>query len=240
MFILDIVRNIVTYSLFVSIILVSFIPVLILAYLPFSWVWVRIYFYKVIHTLHWVFLAITFLPCSLEYPKNPLPETGIFIANHESALDTFMIGKVLKSRRYSMLAKGELADYPVFGTLVQKIGIPVYFGNSSKRGDAIHLAVSKLKEGISIRLFPEGTRFNSEHTYDFKSGFAVIAKLSGKPVIPMYFTGAGKALPAGHKFINWHPLSIKVGDPFYYKAGETIPEFVERVREWFLKKGKIS
>ncbi|MCF7900529.1 1-acyl-sn-glycerol-3-phosphate acyltransferase [Candidatus Babeliales bacterium] len=238
MFILDLVRNFFTYSLCFITILVCAVPVLILVYLPFSWGWVSVSFYKIIHTVHWLFLSFTFLPLSLNFPEKPLPEVGIFVANHQSSLDIFMMGRVLKDRKYSMLAKGELTEYPLLGTLVEKVGIPVYYGDCPKRGLALPCALDKLKNNISVGLFPEAERFVDGYVHQFKTGFAVMAKESGKPVIPVYLEGSGKALPPSHKMIQWHPLTITVGSPFYYKEGETIQEFVGRVREWFIQEGK--
>ena len=239
MFFLDIVRNIATYSLFFIAIAVCCIPVFILIYLPFTWNWVQISFYKIIHTLNWLFLAITFLPVTFNLPEKPLPETAIFVANHESSLDIFMMGRVLKDRKYTMLAKGELLSYPIMGTLVKKIGVPVYFDNSPGRGEALPVAIEKLDDGISVGLFPESARFTDGEIHTFKTGFAVMAQKSGKPVVPVFLEGAGKALPPHHKLIKWADLKITVGDPFYFKEGETVKEFAERVRDWFIQKNKL-
>lgn len=240
MLLFDVIRNIITYGLSLVTILIVLIPVLILVHLPFSWPWVSASFYKTMHTLHWLFLSFTFLPVTLNYQDKLLPKTAIFVANHESSLDIFMMGRVLKDRKYTMLAKGELLSYPILGTLFKKIGVPVYFDDSSNRGKALPLAIEKLNDGISVGLFPESSRFIDGKIHLFKTGFSVMAQQSGKPVVPVFLKGAGKALPPGHKLIKWYPLQITVGEPFYFKKDETVKEFTQRVRSWFIEKNKTE
>lgn len=234
---LDVLRNAASYIIFFSYCMVMSIPFLILLYLPFSWGWVKFLYWFIIKYSARFLLFSLFLPVTYqgmnEFPQGP----AIFVANHQSTLDIFLISSLLGSRECSWLAKSDLFTYPLLGQLLSRSGVPVYFSGSSDahRKSAVHTAVEKLQRGESIVLFPEAGRYVDGMIHPFFSGFAVMAKLSGAPVVPLFISGAGIALPPGSRMIKRHPLMITVGKPFLCGPEESIPAFKQRVEQWFIE-----
>jgi 1-acyl-sn-glycerol-3-phosphate acyltransferase len=117
-----------------------------------------------------------------------VPRDGplIVVANHVSYFDPPVLGCALP-RPLHFMAKKELFDIPVFGALIRSYNaFPVDRG----RGDvgAIKRAVNVLGAGNAVLLFPEGTR-NRDGSGKAESGAALLASLSGAPILPAYIEG---------------------------------------------------
>ena len=116
----------------------------------------------------------------------PLQGGLIVAANHISYFDPPAVGCALP-RQLTYMAKSELFDIPVFGKLIGALGAyPINRG----RGDigAIKRSVALLREGHAIAMFPEGTR-NFEGKSGAQAGVALLASLSGAPIVPAYVGG---------------------------------------------------
>ncbi|MDH6671848.1 lysophospholipid acyltransferase family protein [Paenibacillus glucanolyticus] len=113
-------------------------------------------------------------------------EGGVLIcSNHISIRDPISVGIHVK-RQVKFMAKAELFKIPVFGWLVRQLGaFPVKRGGVSK--DSIKMALTILRSGEIMGIFPEGTR-NSDATAA-KRGAASFALRSGATVIPAAIIG---------------------------------------------------
>ena len=87
-------------------------------------------------------------------------------------------------------------------------------------------AVRSLKNGISIMMFPEGTRSKDGSIQDFKKGAFQMALGTKKPILPVIIDGTGKVLPKkGIIFSGGYQLRVRVLDPVYPQDfGTTDPE----------------
>lgn len=120
--------------------------------------------------------------------KENIPDMkgGYIIAcNHQKYADPPMIAAVIHSK-FSFMAKSELFEKnKAFAWLIKKCGaFPVVRGAGD--GEAVRLAVEKLEKGRTLVIFPEGTRSNDGVIARGKSGVALIASMTGAPVLPMY------------------------------------------------------
>ncbi len=114
--------------------------------------------------------------------KENEPKTGpvIVCANHISLADPLFIGLVLK-REISFMAKAEIFKNKLFGKFLKSIGvIPVKRGAADL--NAIKTALSVLKSGNVLGIFPEGTR-NSEDAA--KGGVAMLAYKTKAQILPV-------------------------------------------------------
>ncbi|MFC4777540.1 lysophospholipid acyltransferase family protein [Paenibacillus sp. GCM10023252] len=119
--------------------------------------------------------------------REHIPAEGpvILCSNHISLLDPPTVGIKL-SRKVQYMAKAELFNIPVFGSLIRGLGaFPVKRGGVSK--DAIRSAITLLKEGGVMGIFPEGTRNSSSDAG--KKGAAMIAIRSNAVIIPVAIIG---------------------------------------------------
>lgn len=126
------------------------------------------------------------------YGAQNVPRSGplIVACNHVSYLDPPLLGTACP-RRIRYMAKQELFSIPVLGPFIAAVGAyPVDRKGSAL--SAIKRSVAVLKEGGAIGIFPEGTR-NRDGSGAVHSGVALLASLSGAPVLPACVTGTLKA-----------------------------------------------
>lgn len=103
------------------------------------------------------------------------PHTGnqvIFISNHMSYLDIPVIGSVLKA---SFVAKGEVAQWPVFGFLSKLQQTAFVSRSRTTLGNDKNNLETMLKDGRSMIIFPEGTSTDGRTVVPFKSSLFSIA-----------------------------------------------------------------
>lgn len=134
--------------------------------------------------------------------RENVPKEGavVLCANHTSLLDPPLLGTPLK-RKVHFMAKAELFDIPLLGTIITKVGaFPVKRGGVSK--ESIRLAITLLKEGRMMGIFPEGTRSNAGGMG--KKGAASLALKSGAAVVPVAIIG---------QYSLFRPMKIVYGKP---------------------------
>lgn len=119
------------------------------------------------------------------------PEGGfILCCNHRSYIDPFFLAMKLK-QQVSFMAKAEIFKWPVLGWIAHHVGaFPVERG----KGDtgAVDWAVSLLKRGGVLAIFPEGTRSKDGAPLRPKSGAALIARMTEADVLPCAISFEGK------------------------------------------------
>ena len=111
------------------------------------------------------------------------PEGALFISNHVTTMDEFMIGILSKEHLYYM-ANTDLFDHFILGKLIEFLVRPIP-KQKSKKSDltAIRNCCKIAKEGSSICIFVEGNRsFTGELCY-FDDSIAKLAKLLKKPFV---------------------------------------------------------
>lgn len=124
--------------------------------------------------------------------RENIPKKGayIFASNHRSYADPVLV--VICGRgKFSFMAKSELFENKAFGWLIRMLGaFPVERG----KGDtaAIDKAISRVKEGSHLLIFPEGTRSTTGKVGRGKTGVALIAAKAGADVIPVGINFEGK------------------------------------------------
>ena len=134
---------------------------------------------------------------SVIYQKENLDihKQAVFIANHMSSLDIFVIGSHLQ-HDYRWLAKASLFRMPLLGWHLAIAGhIPVYRGKKRYQNkllkDRIHKVVL---QGASLFFFPEGTRSSDGNLKDFKKGAFVYALQENLPIVPLVLKGTGNLM----------------------------------------------
>ena len=165
-------------------------------------------------------------------------ETYIIISNHQSILDILLITSLRFKLRW--ISKIENFKIPVLNWSMKMAGyIPIDRGNPDSKINMMEESLSSLKKGISIMMFPEGTRSKDDEIAAFKKGAFEMAIESGKPLLPIIIEGTGKVLPKkGIIFSGGYLLNIKILDPVYPTAFDTSdPEqLASKIRDLMVKK----
>lgn len=192
--------------------------------------WCEAFLYRMM--IHGLLLPVTFKGCK-KVQRGPL----IIAANHQSALDIPLLGHCIGLRPHIWFFKSDLTDIFFFGFLAKRLGISV--DRTSPRR-----AVSSLLEGLrlvdhgaskrSLIIFPEGGRYTDGKIHDFLTGFAILTKKTGLPLVPIYIENAYKAYPPGSFLVHYSPIQVTVGEQFTMMENETSEQFITRVHQWFL------
>jgi 1-acyl-sn-glycerol-3-phosphate acyltransferase len=134
-------------------------------------------------------------------------QSKIFMANHQSLFDILAVIKILPYN-VRFIAKKELFKIPLFGWALSAIGmIKIDRSNRELAIVSMNRALSTIKGGVSVIVFPEGTRSKDGLIHDFKKGGFVIAIKGGIPIVPIAIYGS-------HAILQKHSLRLKSGTIF--------------------------
>ena len=125
--------------------------------------------------------------------KNPF----IYMANHQSSYDIFALLSCLPVQ-FRWIAKKELFAIPVLGWAMRAANyISIDRSGRRKALESIERAANKIKGGVSVVIFPEGTRSRDGSIQPFKRGGFTLALKSGVPIIPIAIKGSSDVMPRG-------------------------------------------
>jgi 1-acyl-sn-glycerol-3-phosphate acyltransferase len=155
--------------------------------------------------------------------------TYVIVANHQSLADIILIYKI--RMYFKWVAKEELLKVPFIGALLKLNGhILITRDELGSIKEAYREAASRLREGVSILFFPEGTRSSTEEMGEFKNGAFKLAIKEKTPVLPVYIGGTREAIPKGG-FVFKAKVSGRISVlPAVDTAGMQAADF-ERLRE---------
>src|SRR2546427_2185262 len=137
-------------------------------------------------------------------PKN----TYIFMPNHASFLDTLLAFAYIPYD-FRNIIKEEVFSIPLLGLVLRRSGqIPMDRENPWKALKSLRQAADLLKEGISVVVFPEGTRTPNGDIQEFKTALFILPIRSRIPVGPVLIEGTFQALKRGSILLNPVPLKL--------------------------------
>jgi 1-acyl-sn-glycerol-3-phosphate acyltransferase len=148
----------------------------------------------------------------------------IFTGNHISNIDIpVMVGRLPVSVRF--LAKKELFGVPVLGGAMRAIHI---VETDRKAGPMAHQEINGqvrrvIAEGLSLVIYPEGTRSRNAELMPFKKGAFRIAIDNGMPVVPVTISGSDQVWKPGSKLIRGGRVRLVIHDPIA-TTGMTQPD----------------
>ncbi|MDF1560622.1 MAG: lysophospholipid acyltransferase family protein [Bacteroidales bacterium] len=140
----------------------------------------------------------------------------VIVPNHQSLLDIVFFNMLRHRLRW--VSKKEIFRVPLVGWEMRMVKyIELVRGNKSSVIKMMEECVKSLKEGISIVIFPEGTRSLSGAIGKFKTGAFQIAIKTDKPLLPVLIDGTGEIMPkkGGVIFRNRRVVRIRVLDPIF-------------------------
>jgi len=142
-----------------------------------------------------------------------IPESGpvLLAPNHRAYMDPPYLSLVTK-RQLHLMAKEELFKIPVFGAWIKAMGaFPVKRGTADR--GAIRQAMAELKAGHVLGIFPEGKRSGPGTLSPAEKGFALIAKQTGAPIIPIALEGTDRVHPMHSKRLHRARVTATIGKP---------------------------
>ncbi|MDO4302392.1 MAG: lysophospholipid acyltransferase family protein [Bacillota bacterium] len=142
----------------------------------------------------------------------------LYIGNHRSYFD-ILITYVRVPRPTGYIAKKEMLRYPLLVNWMKNLHCLFLDRKDVKQGLKIILeAIEKVKSGISICIFPEGTRNRVNHTFmEFHEGSFKIASKTGCPIVPMTIYNSADIFEDHLPKIKKTTVILEYGEPIFIK-----------------------
>ena len=140
-------------------------------------------------------------------------QSYVFVSNHQSAFDIFLIYGFL-GVPFKWMMKVGLLKIPLVGAACRAIG-SIFVDNSSSLAAKRSITDAKiqLKNGVSLVAFPEGSRTKNGKMGRFRKGVFKIAIDTHLPIVPMTLNGPFKVLPTGTLNIFPHRMEMVIHPP---------------------------
>ncbi len=172
--------------------------------------------------VNWAFRVVLFMAGTsvtvLGEENIPKDEAVLYVGNHRSYFD-ILLTYIRVPGPTGYMAKVEMLRYPSLCTWMRYLHCIFLDRTDIKAGmKSILNAIDKIKSGISICIFPEGTRNKtSEILLEFHDGSFKIAEKSGCPVVPISINNAGAIFEDHLPKIKKAHVVIEYGKPIYVK-----------------------
>lgn len=176
-----------------------------------------------------LFCLMTFVHVTVNGKGNIDPKTSyVFVANHQGAYDIFAVYGYL-GHNFKWMMKKSLEKIPLVGYACKKAG-HIFVDNSSPVAvrRTMETAEKRLNGGMSVVVFPEGSRTFDGKMRRFKRGAYQLAVEFGLPVVPITIDGAFDVMPRNEKLPKWGRITLTIHKPIKASAeGHDISRLME-------------
>ena len=156
----------------------------------------------------------------------------IYMSNHLSNFDIPVLLAYLPVQ-FRWLAKAELFKIPLFGYAMQRAGyISIDRSNFRSAVQSLKRAAKNIRDGVSVLIFPEGTRSQDFNIQPFKKGGFVLAVDSGVPIIPVIIHGTWPIMPKKRILVKPGNVVLEIAKPIKSSdyTRKTKEDLMEKVR----------
>jgi len=163
---------------------------------------------------------------------------AIFVANHQSHMDTLVLFEAMPepvkrnlyfgaaADRWFVKGKKKLVLQPWYQSMVLG-NFPIVRGGGAK---ALAYARWLLQRGCNVCIFPEGTRTTKDELGRFKPGVAILALELGVPVVPVYLWGLREMRPKGALHAKAGPAGVDVFTPVRFANDASVDDATATLR----------
>jgi len=229
-------RTLLSYFLAVIVVIIFLIPGIFFLILPERWRFGSCLFFWWLHLAYIGLLKSTFLSITIRGREHIPHEPAIIVANHQSAIDAPLVGSLMGRFPHIWLAWIDLYRRFPLGLLIRRLSISIDPSSLQKAIKSLLRAVQTVqKYHAHAIIFPEGARYADGKVHEFFGGFVLLARKTGRPVVPIRIFNLDKVYPAGSFLVYLYPVCVIVGKPMYLQEGESDEVFKNRVYQWFLE-----
>lgn len=162
-----------------------------------------------------VFCLLSFVRVTVKGRENISKSTSyVFVANHQGAYDIFAIYGYL-GHNFKWMMKKSLEKIPFVG-IACKFSGQIFVDNSSPSAikATMQAAEGQLRKGMSVVVFPEGSRTLDGKMHPFKRGAYTLALEFSLPVVPLTIDGSYAVMPRrGAKLPHWGHIILTIHEP---------------------------
>lgn len=167
-----------------------------------------------------IFCALTLVRVHVVREADIDPRTSyVFTANHQGAYDIFAIYGYL-GHNFRWMMKKALERIPLVGYSCRVAG-HIYVDNSTPSAVRATMARAErqLRGGMSVVVFPEGSRTRDGRMHPFRRGAFKLAEEFGLPVVPVTVDGSYRIMPRGSLLPHYGTITLTVHAPIYPADG---------------------
>jgi 1-acyl-sn-glycerol-3-phosphate acyltransferase len=191
-------------------------------------------------------LALSNIKVTVKGLSNLKPgRSYIYMPNHMSNFDIPVLQAYLPVQ-FRWLAKAELYKIPIFGHAMKRAGyISIDRFDRKSAIESLNQAAKIIRNGVSVIIFPEGTRSRTQNIQPFKKGGFFLAVDSGVSIVPIIIHGTEEIMPKKKMLIKPGNVTLEITKPIKSSnyTRKTKADLMERVRNIILEsyeKGKKS
>lgn len=153
----------------------------------------------------------------------------VFVANHQSAYDIFTLFGYL-GHNFRWMMKKELRKIPLIG-LACESAKQIFIDRSSPAAmrSSLRRAEGLLQGGMSVVVFPEGSRTKTGKVGTFKRGAFTLASEFNLPIVPLTISGAYAVMPSKNKLPLPGKIKLTIHKPIMPE--EDMQAVIEKCRE---------
>lgn len=158
-------------------------------------------------------------------------QSYVFVANHQGAYDIFTVYGYL-GHNFRWMMKKSLEKIPFVG-LSCKVSGHIFVDNSSPGAirRTMHVAEKRLAGGMSVVVFPEGSRTTDGRMHRFKRGAYTLATEFNLPVVPLTIDGAYRVMPRSARLPRPGRIILTIHKPILPpEDGYDLPQLMEESR----------
>ncbi|MFI5211779.1 MAG: lysophospholipid acyltransferase family protein [Ignavibacteria bacterium] len=155
--------------------------------------------------------------------ENIDPAKGkIYISNHASYMDIFVqLAKLPDNVR--MIYKKEINRIPILGWAMLCAGfVSIDRVNIRDAMRSLDKAAARIKKGLSVVIYPEGTRTKNGSVDEFRRGMFFLADRSEADIIPVSLSGTFELMPIGTAKVKSGTVNMVIGKPVRYRKDKEL------------------
>lgn len=184
----------------------------------------------------WLILATTGVDVAVKGLDRLVPGTTyVFVANHQSIYDIPCLFWSIPFQ-LRIIAKESLGNFPMLGPHLKRTGHMLVDRSKPDRAGIFGWASRLTSNGLSLIVFPEGTRSKDGYMSKFKGGSIMLAMQAGLPIVPISVVGSRHVMKKGELTTRPGHVTLIVHDPIETAAisepsVEEVRQFADRVRD---------
>jgi 1-acyl-sn-glycerol-3-phosphate acyltransferase len=137
----------------------------------------------------------------------------IFMSNHQGTYDIFTLLGYLPFQ-FKWLAKKELFSIPFFGWTMAAAGyVSIDREGTRQTVEAMNEAAERIRDGMSVVIFPEGSRSPDGTIQPFKKGGFTLAIKSKVPIVPIAIAGSREIMPKDKLTATRGEIRVRMDHP---------------------------
>ncbi len=170
------------------------------------------YLFRKLTVIHEKLTPIWHFTTSGDLPTDMRRQPYVVVSNHESFVDILLISHLPTEMKW--MSKVEIMKIPFVGWMMRLArDIPLERGDSTSGRAALDACAERLESGVSVMIFPEGTRSKTGEMRKFRAGAFKVAIEGQYPILPLAVYGTRDALRSDDWRLGNSRAEVRVLDP---------------------------